>query len=662
MVRVRSLGLRDALVLVALLVPTLLFAWAQLGLAVDVENRSLKSPGSSESLALARRTEQFGPDLTVVAAFRAVPDGVGTLTRVELDSLEELRKGLLAEPAVERIQPWPSRSDSSAVWAIDLAAPGGDFAPSVEALERLLAARTPPTLRSSLSGLAVGEVVIAREVRAEQGRVLPLVVAGFVLLLLVHYRRPGLVLAILAPAGIAILWTSGSFALLGRELDPISVMLQPVLLTVGVAAGVHWVEAYLDGLRLGLEPRTAAEQAVLQLRRPALLAALTTVVGFLSLAFSSIPAVIDFGVFAALGVALTYALAATLTPIVLGRLARRVPQAIIERRRTLSEVFGRRVADWLAARALAIRACALLIAIGGLALWPHVEVDNDPQRILPQDHEFRRESERIARFVGGSDVFDVLVPAGSPLAAAGALALFGASVLQEPGVAGPAGYPRRSEAGDALLRFLLEPAGSTQRERLFDRVEARAAALGAPEVRVTGSSVQVARDSGRLIRSAFTGTLTSLATLFVLFWAGFRSLRYALLAMVPNILPCIVVYAALAALGRPLSVATAMISSVLLGLIVDDTIHLLHRFREARARGATRLAALEGVYQHSGRAVLITSVVLGLGFSIGLLGQLSTTSEFCGMAAITIVVALLCDVLLLPALLIEARPAEVARG
>ena len=662
MVRVRSLGLRDALVLVALLVPTLLFAWAQLGLAVDVENRSLKSPGSSESLALARRTEQFGPDLTVVAAFRAVPDGVGTLTRVELDSLEELRKGLLAEPAVERIQPWPSRSDSSAVWAIDLAAPGGDFAPSVEALERLLAARTPPTLRSSLSGLAVGEVVIAREVRAEQGRVLPLVVAGFVLLLLVHYRRPGLVLAILAPAGIAILWTSGCFALLGRELDPISVMLQPVLLTVGVAAGVHWVEAYLDGLRLGLEPRTAAEQAVLQLRRPALLAALTTVVGFLSLAFSSIPAVIDFGVFAALGVALTYALAATLTPIVLGRLARRVPQAIIERRRTLSEVFGRRVADWLAARALAIRACALLIALGGLALWPHVEVDNDPQRILPQDHEFRRESERIARFVGGSDVFDVLVPAGSPLAAAGALALFGASVLQEPGVAGPAGYPRRSEAGDALLRFLLEPAGSTQRERLFDRVEARAAALGAPEVRVTGSSVQVARDSGRLIRSAFTGTLTSLAALFVLFWAGFRSLRYALLAMVPNILPCIVVYAALAALGRPLSVATAMISSVLLGLIVDDTIHLLHRFREARARGATRLAALEGVYQHSGRAVLITSVVLGLGFSIGLLGQLSTTSEFCGMAAITIVVALLCDVLLLPALLIEARPAEVARG
>ena len=70
-------------------------------------------------------------------------------------------------------------------------------------------------------------------------------VAGFVLLLLVHYRRPGLVLAILAPAGIAILWTSGSFALLGRELDPISVMLQPVLLTVGVAARLAAAAAIL---------------------------------------------------------------------------------------------------------------------------------------------------------------------------------------------------------------------------------------------------------------------------------------------------------------------------------------------------------------------------------------------------------------------------------
>jgi predicted RND superfamily exporter protein len=202
-------ALRDALVLLALLLVTLAFAWAQRGLEVDIENRSLKSPASSETLALARRVEQFGPDVTVVAAFRAVPDGVGTLTRVELDSLEVLRKGLLAEPAIARIQPWPSRSDSSAVWAIDLAAPGGDFAPSVESLERLLAARTPPTLRSSLSGLAVGEVVIAREVRAEQSRVLPLVVAGFVLLLLVYYRNFGLVLAILAPAGVAILWTSG---------------------------------------------------------------------------------------------------------------------------------------------------------------------------------------------------------------------------------------------------------------------------------------------------------------------------------------------------------------------------------------------------------------------------------------------------------------------
>lgn len=662
MVPVRTRGLRDALVLVAVLLATLAFAWAQRGLEVDIENRSLKSPGSSETVALARRVEQFGPDVTVVAAFRAVPDGVGTLTRVELDSLEELRKGLIAQPEIARIQPWPSRSDSSAVWAIDLVAPGGDFAPSVTALERLLAARTPPTLRSSLSGLAVGEVVIAREVRAEQGRVLPLVVAGFVLLLFLYYRNLGLVLAILAPAGVAILWTTGAFALLGRELDPISVMLQPVLLTVGVAAGVHWVEAYLDGLRAGLEPRASAERAVLDLRRPALLAALTTVVGFLSLSFSSIPAVIDFGVFAALGVALTYALAATLTPIVLGRLARNVSPALVERHGSLSELFGRRVADWLAARALAIRACALLVALGGLALWPHVQVDNDPQRLLPKEHEFRRESERIARFIGGSDVFDVLVPVGTPLASAGELALFGAQLLQEPGIAGPAGYPRRSDSGDWLLRFLLKPSGSTAREQLFASVEARAAALGAPQVRVTGASVQVARDSGRLIRSAFTGTLISLATLFLLFWAGFRSLRYALLAMVPNLLPCIVVYAALAALGRPLSVATAMISSVLLGLIVDDTIHLLHRFREARARGVARLAALEGVYQHSGRAVLITSVVLGLGFSIGLFGRLSTTSEFCGMAAITIVVALLCDVLLLPALLIEARPAEVARG
>lgn len=654
--------LRDLVGVLLLLVPTVGLLWAQLQVPIDIENKALKSPGSPEALALERRIEHFGRDITLLAAFHAVPEGSGVITEVEERGLASLERGLAELEGVGSVRRWPLDSHDCRVLAVALDAPGGDFAPVVERVERAIAEGAPASTRISLTGLPVGEVVIAREVRAEQGRILPLVVGAFVLLLLFYYRHPGLVLAILAPAGVSIAWTGGIAALLGRELDPVSVMLQPVLLTVGVAAGVHWIEAYLDELRRGTPAERAAGLAVAGLRKPALLAALTTVVGFLSLSFNSIPAVIDFGIFAALGVALAYAIAAWLTPALLRLGARHIPAGLVRRHGERFGELGYRAAEWLGRRALAIRACAVLIAVAGLALWPRIEVDNDPQSLLQQSHPFRRATERVVREIGGSDVFDVLVPAGSTLAEPAALGLFAAHVLELAPVAAGAGPAQRSDGGDWLLRFLLEPSGSTERSRLFDEIEAHAAALGSPQVRATGTSVQVARDSDRLVKSAIVGMLASLGVLFVLFWAGFRSLRYAWLAMIPNALPCIVVYAVLAALGRPLTVATAMISSVLLGLIVDDTIHLLHRYRELRRAGLEGLSAIERVFQHSGRAIVITSVVLGLGFSVGLAGELATTVEFCGLAAVTILVAFLCDLLLLPAILVDTTPSEGAHG
>jgi predicted RND superfamily exporter protein len=203
---------------------------------------------------------------------------------------------------------------------------------------------------------------------------------------------------------------------------------------------------------------------------------------------------------------------------------------------------------------MSIRVGAVFVALVGLAAWARIGVDNDPQRVLPEQHPFRRDSRTVARAVGGSDAFDVLVPCDSRCADPVELGLFAAAVASEDGVAGPAGPPLHSANGDWLLRFLLAPSGSHAREQLFDAVEARARSLGFPEVRVTGTSVQIARDSGRLIRSTLWGTGTSMLCLFLVFWLGFRSAYYAWLAMVPNVLPCIVIYGGLGAIGRPLVV------------------------------------------------------------------------------------------------------------
>ncbi|MBL8863675.1 MAG: MMPL family transporter [Planctomycetes bacterium] len=651
---------RAALLLAVLLVPTILLARAQVGTPVDVENHALKSRGTPEALVEERRCASFGRDDQVIAAFQALAVGSGVVSPAESEALDALAARARAIPGIAEVRKLTDHTAGARVFAFRLAAPAGDYSDIVDQLAAFVRREAPPSVRVSLSGQPAGEVVIAREVQAEERRIAPLIAAGLLLLLVLHYRHAGLVLAIVVPALVASAWTGGVFALLGRELDPISVMLRPVLLTVGVASGVHWIEAYLDELGSGGAPEGAASRAIDGLRVPAMLSALTTVAGFLCLAPNPIPAVVDFGVFAALGVALTYWIASFATPALLILCARRVSPRMLARRGLTAGSIGRRAADWIARRSAAVRVGAVALALFGLLAWTGIEVDNDPLRVLPAGHAFRRETAAVTSEAGGADHFDLFVPAASRAADPVQLALLAGAVLELDGVAGPAGPPLYASNGDWLARFRLAPSGSAARERLFDAIELRARALGAGEVRAAGSAVQVARDSGRLVRGSITGLGAGMAVLFALFWIGFRSARYAWLALVPNVLPCLVVYGGLALLGRPLSVATAMIGSVLLGLIVDDTIHLLHRFRERRAAGHAELECIEHVFEHSGRAVAITSVALGVGFSLTMFGRLSTTFEFGALAAVTIAVAAAADLVLLPAILV--RPSLAAPG
>jgi predicted RND superfamily exporter protein len=160
-----------------------------------------------------------------------------------------------------------------------------------------------------------------------------------------------------------------------------------------------------------------------------------------------------------------------------------------------------------------------------------------------------------------------------------------------------------------------------------------------------------------LVRGQLAGLALTLACLFATIAIAFRSVLLGFLGMLPNLLPCLVIYGLMGAAGRPLSVATAMIGSVMLGLVVDDTIHFLYRFRVARAGGTSVTRSLARAIVHAGRPVVITSLVLSVGFAAGLAGNLETTREFSALAAATILGALAADLVLLPALLFAlARP------
>ena len=644
------------LVLVALLLPTAFLAWRQSRLEIDRENRALRATSSIDAQALARRELEFGADRTALISAEGDVEG-GELEAEAARALTALEASLRGSPFVRALRILPGSGVGMRDFVVELDARGAraadGAAPAVEELQRLLGQHAEQ-LRLRLTGLPVVETVIAKAAHVERLRMFPRLLLVLILLLAACYRSVGVASAVLLPALCGIAWTGGLFELLGRRLDPVSVLLDPVLLTVGVASGVQLAEAYLASRSAGLARFAAAGATARVTAAPAMLAALTTVVGCLSLATQAMPAVVDFGVFAAVGVALTFVLGLILTPTLLalfdarGRGARaRAPQR-----------WGANLARWIAERGAWIRLSAAGAALLGAASWPAIRIDNEPLGILPAEHPLRRDTQAIAERLGGIETFELYLPAGDRQADGGHLALLGAHLLEQPAVAGPAGVPLRSASGSAVISALLRPGGAAEREALFDALDGRLAALGS-QGRAVGLSVQSARDSTRLVRGQLGGLAATASILWALFVWNLRSVRLATFAMAPNLLPCLVLYGSLAAAGRPFGVATAMISSVMLGLIVDSTIHFLHHHEAARRAGLQPLACVQAALARAGRGIVFTALVLALGFAVGASGSLETTVEFSLLSSATILLALASVLVVLPALLLAGPSAAV---
>ncbi len=639
-----------------LLLATLALAWERAGLEIDPENRALRSIDTVDARRMAARRAAFGEDRVVIAAVlpQAGPDGRADPAA----TLDDLAAAWRALPAVQLVAVQPVDGGDLAV-AVVVMRPGvGQSARELlAALRGSAAPRVPPDERLVLTGLPAAEVAVAAAVGAEQRRTVP--IAGLVLfaLLLLAYRDLRLAAAAFSPALAGVFWTGGLFRLLGHRLDPIASLLEPVVLTVGVAGAVHLVEAFRLERGRGRGGREAAEKAIREIAWPALLTTATTVAGFLALATHPIPAVRGFGLFAALGAGLTVALTFLITPEILarGRTTDRMTMPAPG-----SGAVPRTIATALARASPGLVIGALLLTTLAGVAWTRLTVDTDPVAVLPRDHPFRVDFESLSERLGGLETFDVMIGRDSPATHPGALLLLERHLLDLPLVVELAEAIRHSPAGDLLVTGILRRSGSGERKALFDRLDERFRRVGYDGAFCTGSAVQIARDSTRLVRGQLRALLLTLAVIFASASIGFRSLRLGLLALVPNVVPCVLLYGTLAWFGRPLSVASAMIGSVMLGLICDDTIHMLHRYREARAAGAGPPDAVRVGLHRAGRAIALTSLVLTGGFLAGLTGTLATTRSFAVLATAVIATAFLCNVVLTPALVLLPlrRPAR----
>jgi uncharacterized protein len=168
---------------------------------------------------------------------------------------------------------------------------------------------------------------------------------------------------------------------------------------------------------------------------------------------------------------------------------------------------------------------------------------------------------------------------------------------------------------------------------------------------VTGSGRIFSTLDHYLVVSQLSSFATAFVTVFGVIFVVFRSARFGVLGIVANALPVAAVLGLMGWLGISLNIATVMVASVALGIVDDDTIHFIGRFRREAAGGATTEAAIETATVHEGRASLTTAVVNSLGYGVMMFSAYKPTAWFGGLLALTMAVAFLAEVFVVPAVI-----------
>jgi predicted RND superfamily exporter protein len=170
-------------------------------------------------------------------------------------------------------------------------------------------------------------------------------------------------------------------------------------------------------------------------------------------------------------------------------------------------------------------------------------------------------------------------------------------------------------------------------------------------VKMTGSVYSVYRVVGSLLKNLLVSFGTAFIVITITMIILLRNLKLGLISMVPNLLPVVAVMGFMGFVGIPIDMANLITASIIISIAVDDTIHFLHHYRIHYTAHGKVDDAIDHAFVHTGRAILSTSTILVLGFSVFLTASMYPLMRFGVLAGIAIIFALLYDIILSPALL-----------
>lgn len=648
-----------------------------------------------DSISNYQHTEVYEDDLIV-------EDLYSSANELSLEAIQRIKRVVTTEPALTgRLHDADQRATAVSV-TIQL--PGLDPNEVVEVSEaaRKLAQYIEDKygLEIKLGGIAMFNNAF---LEASMNDMMTLVPAMYFVILLVTYllvRSIYATFAVLLLIVPSIITAMGFGGWIGVGLTPPSASAPTIITTLAVADSIHFLMTYLQKKREGMLNRASILYSISINAKPIFLTSITTAIGFLSLNFSDSPPFHDLGNITAFGVMAAWLFSMTLLPILISFVDIQPKQTANRLNRSMTK-FGTFVAN----NYFRVFITSLVVSTTLILGITKNEINDDFLKYFDEDIQFRSDTDWISNNLTGlnqiqfnmhsgasdgisnpeflnkvenfvvwarqheqvtnvqsiTDVFKRLnrdlnsadqdyynIPTNRELAAQYLLLYelslpFGLDLTNQISI----------DKSSTQVVVTIEDLTTNEIKSWIAEAESFLTDQAGLDAIAAGPTVMFSYIAERNIQGMLYGTFYAVLIISAIILIALRDVTLGLISLVPNILPAALAFGIWGMLVGQVNMAVAVVTGMALGVIVDDSVHFLTKYQHARKKlnlepRESVISAFGGV----GTALMVTTVILVAGFMILAQSSFGLNSAMASLTAIALVMALIADFTLLPALLL----------
>jgi predicted RND superfamily exporter protein len=516
---------------------------------------------------------------------------------------------------------------------------------------------------------------------------------------------------------LTIVWTFGLLGWLGIPLNILSAMIPSLIIVIGSTEDTHIMSAFFRGLAMGEKPekdefdRDPRHQAIRYMAThtglPLVLTVLTTALGFAANLFSNIGLIQDFAV------ASTFAIVANgiITVLVVPFLLAQFGPAKISSAQERDEIYKNNLPDRIIATFRISQdrfPIYTLVFTGLLCVFftyqaSHLYVTNDPMSYFPEDRPLVQETLQIHKELAGIKVFFITLESDTDKVFLEPENLSKLERIQEfmrkqevfdssLSLADHLKYVNREVQGEfaqlslpksrqMVAQYLLffhrselenyvshdyRRANIVVRHNINDsntlngyvqelETAVKQIAGSEFEANIIGENLMVNQAAEDLMISQVKALGLLLGLIFILMSVMFTSFKGGAIAMVPSLIPIILMFGIMGFLDIPLNPGTAMVAVIAVGIAIDGTIHLLARYNELCRSTSDYKSAVNQAVKEVATPLIVSSLALSFGFGIMLFSNFTVIAQFGALAAATMLISIFANLLITPIIMARIR-------